>query len=197
MKHSGFIFLLALSILSFGQELRAQAYRNTVGVPPVEVYQSMLNFVDRKEYAKVAGSLNVLSPILNHIAAKFKADPAKAIKTAVGKGNPDEILLSVQVLIALDIRDLLDEALRQAPETPDVSKTAVKAARLNYELLSPYVQQKDFASDQKIKKNFTDSFRVLGAEAVYSAEKIRVNTDQLKRHLEEVVSGLLTVFPSR
>jgi hypothetical protein len=71
----------------------------------------------------------------------------------------------------------------------------VKTARLNYELLSSYVQKKDFASDQKIKKDFTDSFRLLGSESVRSTEKTRVDVDQLKRLLVEIVYNLSKIFP--
>ncbi|MBI3610098.1 MAG: hypothetical protein HY204_05270 [Nitrospirae bacterium] len=166
----------------------AQAYRNAVGVPPVEVYQSMLNFADRKEYAKVMGSLTVLSPIVNHIGTKFKDNPSKGIKKAVDKGDPDEILLSVQALIVLDVKDLLDEALQQAAASPDGSKTLLKIARLNYELLSPYAQKKDFAADTKIKKTFTELFRTLGSE---------VDSEQIRRFTADIISNLSELFPSK
>ena len=188
--------LLFLTVLVFMEvhDVWAQSYRNAVQVPPVEVYQSMLNFVDRKDYAKVVGSLNILAPVVNHITVKFTDNPTEGIKKAVDKGNPDEILLSVQTLIILDMKDLLDEALKQVEQSPDASKTMVKTARLNYELLSSYVQKKDFATDQKIKKNFTDSFRLLGSESVYSADKTRVNTGELRRLWVEIVFNLSKIF---
>jgi hypothetical protein len=173
----------------------AQSYRNAVEVPPVEVYQSMLNFVDRKEYGKVVSSLNILAPIANHISAKYSENPALGIKKAVDKGNPADILLSVQSFIVLDMKDLLDEALKEVEQSPDTSKTLVKTARLNYELLSPFVQKADFPADQKIKKNFTDSFRLLESGSIYSTEKTQVNVDQLKRLWVEIVSNLSKVFP--
>ena len=188
--------LLFLTVLVFMEvhDVWAQSYRNAVQVPPVEVYQSMLNFVDRKDYAKVVGSLNILAPVVNHITVKFTDNPTEGIKKAVDKGNPDEILLSVQTLIILDMKDLLDEALKQVEQSPDASKTMVKTARLNYELLSSYVQKKDFSADQKIKKNFTDSFRLLGSESVYSADKTRVNTGELRRLWVEIVFNLSKIF---
>jgi hypothetical protein len=85
--------------------------------------------------------------------------------------------------------------MKQVEQSPDLSKTMVKTARLNYELLSSYVQKKDFASDQKIKKDFTDSFRLLGSESVRSTEKTRVDVDQLKRLLVEIVYNLSKIFP--
>ena len=197
MNRRRLIFFLIMLILALERPVRAQAYRNAVRVPPVDVYQSMLNFADRKEYAKVSGSLNVLSPIVNHITAKFKDNPTVMIKTAIVKGDPDEILLGVQTLIILDIKDLLDDALQKIEQTPDASKSAVKAARLNYELLSPYVQKKDFAADQKIKKSFTESFRAMETGSLYSAEKTAVSVEQVKRYCVEIVFNLSRVFPSR
>jgi hypothetical protein len=60
--------------------------------------------------------------------------------------------------------------------------------------LSSYVQKKDFSSDQKIKKNFTDAFRVMGSESVYSADKAQINSDLLKRLLVEIVFNLSKTF---
>lgn len=194
MMRRGFLFLSTVLIFMAGQDAWAQSYRNAVPVPPVEVYQSMLSFVDRKEYAKVAGSLTVLAPIVNHITAKFTDNPTDGIKKAVEKGNAEEILLSVQTLIILDMKDLLDEALKQVEQSPGTSKTMVKTARLNYEILSSYVQKKDFAADQKIKKNFTESFRLLGSESVYSADKSKANTDHIKRLWIEIVFDLSKIF---
>jgi hypothetical protein len=190
-----FLLYLTATIFIGAHDVWAQSYRNAVQVPPVEVYQSMLNFVDRKDYAKVTGSLNILAPVVNHITAKFTDNPTEGIRKAVDKGNPDEIRLSVQLLIIMDMKDLLDEAMKQVEQSPDLSKTMVKTARLNYELLSSYVQKKDFASDQKIKKDFTDSFRLLGSESVRSTEKTRVDVDQLKRLLVEIVYNLSKIFP--
>ncbi|MBI3811822.1 MAG: hypothetical protein HY283_06420 [Nitrospirae bacterium] len=189
------LLFLTAAIFLGARDVWAQAYRNTVQVPPVEVYQSMLNFVDRKDYAKVTGSLNTLAPIVNHISAKFTDNPTEGIKKAVDRGNPDDILLSVHTLIVLDVKDLLDEALKQIEQSPDASKTLVKTARLNYELLSSYAQKKDFGADQKIKKDFAESFRLLGSESVSSADKARTNSDQLKRLWVEITNDLAKIFP--
>ncbi len=189
------LLFLTVTIFLGVHDVWAQSYRNAVQVPPVEVYQSMLNFVDRKEYGKVVSSLNILAPIANHISAKYSENPALGIKKAIDKGNPADILLSVQFFIVLDMKDLLDEAPKEVEQSPDTSKTLVKTARLNYELLSPFVQKADFPADQKIKKNFTDSFRLLESGSIYSTEKTQVNVDQLKRLWVEIVSNLSKVFP--
>jgi len=172
----------------------AQSYRNAVQVPPVEVFQSMLTFADRKDYSKVQNSLNVLAPVVNHIRAKFSVNPAEDINQAIKRGNQDEIMMSIQTLIVLDIEDLLDEALKGVESSPDSAKTAVKTARIDYELLTKAVAKSDFASDQRIKKDFTDSFRLMGTESAYSTEKGTVNVDQLKQIWSGIISTLNKVF---
>lgn len=187
--------LLVMILGIFGvHDAWAQSYRNAVQVPPVEVYQSMLTFADRKDYGKVQSSLNVLAPIVNHIRTKFSVNPADDISRAIKKGNQDEIMTSIQSLIMLDIEDLLDEALKEIESNPDPAKTAVKTARLDYQLLSPAVSKADFAADQKIKKDFTNSFRLMGTESAYSTDKDTVNTDQLKRIWSGIISTLNKVF---
>lgn len=192
-----FFLVATVILLALFNELWAQSYRNAVVIPPVQVYESMLNFVDRKEYLKVVASLKVLAPIVSHITAKFTDDPTERIKKAINSGDPDEILLSVQTLIILDIKDLLDEALQQVEQSPDVSKTQVKAARLSYELLSPYVIKKDSAADQKIKQNFAESDQMLGSQSPLVAEKAKNISNQLKRLLIDIVFNLSKVFPAK
>jgi hypothetical protein len=187
------LFVMVLGIFGV-HDAWAQSYRNAVQVPPVEVYQSMLTFADRKDYGKIQTSLNVLAPIMNHIRAKFSVNPADEINQAIRSGNQDAVVTSIQTLIVLDIEDLLDEALKEVESSPDSAKTAVKTARIDYELLSTSVSKADFASDQRIKKNFTDSFRLMGTESAYSTEKGTVNTGQLKSIWSEIISTLNKVF---
>jgi len=193
MKNRTVLFLAVLILIS-ANDLWAQSYRDAVPAPPVEVYQSMLNFVNKNEYPKVVGSLNVLAPIVNHITAKYSDNPSESIKKAIDKGNPDDVLLSVQTLIVLDMKDLLDEAMNQVEQSPGISKTMIKTARLNYEVLSAYVQKKDFAADQKIKKDFTETFRIVGSDSLYSSDKTKVNTDQLRRLGVEIIFNLSKVI---
>jgi len=191
------VLFLAIFIFNPLQGAWSQAYRNEIQTPPVEVYQSMLSFVDKKDYAKVASSLKILTPIVAHIQAKYTDDPSLGIKKAIDKGNQDEILLSVQTLIVLDTKDLLDEALKQVEQTPDASRTLLKTARLNYELLTSFVQQKEFAIDQKIKKDFLDSYRLLDPESLYSNQKAAVDKEQIRRLWMEIMNDLTKAFPVR
>ncbi len=190
-----FLTLAALVFLMGGMEIWAQAYRNDVGVPPVEVYQSMLHFVERKEYKKITTSLKILSPIVNHVTAKFTDNPSDGIIRAIDRNNSDDILLSVQTLIILDIKDLLEEAFVQLDSSPESSRTQVKSARLNYELLSPYVQKKDTAIDQKIRNNFARSLQVLIMDPKTGTQGKPSDMDSIRRLWIEIVFNLAKIFP--
>lgn len=194
MRQWRYVWLVMILGLFGVHDTWAQSYRNAVQVPPVEVYKSMLTFADRKDYGKIQTSLRVLEPIVSHIQSKFSVNPANEINKAISTGNQGEIRMSVQTLIMLDIEDLLDEALKEVESSSDSAKTAVKTAWLNYQLLSPAVSKADFASDQKVKKDFTDSFRLMATKSAYSTEKSTVNTGQLKQIWSEIISTLNTVF---
>ncbi|HEY4485720.1 MAG TPA: hypothetical protein VI702_05290 [Nitrospiria bacterium] len=190
MKRWHIAFWAAALLLFTAQEARSQSYRNEIGVPPTDVYQSMMGFAERKDFGKVSASLGAIKPIVNHISSKYKENPADAIKSAVDQGNADKVMAGVRRLISLDIKDLLDQALQGAEDSPDASKIAVKAARLNYELLSTEGQKRNFGADQKIKRFFADVFRILGTESVYSGEKKQVDTALLKQQLNEIIANL-------
>jgi hypothetical protein len=187
------LFAMVLGIFGV-HDAWAQSYRNAVQVPPVDVYRSMLTFADRKDYGKIQSSLNVLAPIVNHIRAKFSVNPADEINQAIRSGSQDTVVKSIQSLIVFDIEDLLDEALKEVESSPDSAKTAVKTAWLDYQLLSDAVSKADFAADQKIKKDFTGSFRLMGTESAYSTEKGRVDAGQLKSIWSGIISTLNQVF---
>ena len=190
MKQWRITLWAAAVLLAAAPEAFPQAYRNDIGVPPTDVYQSMMGFAERKDFAKVSASLGTLKPIVGHIAAKYKENPAEAIKSAADQGSADKVTAGIRRLIALDIKDLLDQALQSAEGSQDSAKIAIKAARLNYELLSPEGQKKDFGADQKIKRLFTEAFRVLGTESVFSGEKKQVDVGQLKQQLNEIIANL-------
>ena len=191
------ILSLAIVLLFIPDRALSQSYRKAVGFPPTEIYQSIFNFIGQKEYAKIPRALMVLSPITDHIADKFKNNPADVVERAVERGDPAEILSSVQALLVLDIKDLLDDAGRRVEESSEDAKTHVDAARLDYELLSPFIQSMALQEDQKIRKLFSNSLKAFGTKTLYSAEKPNANPSQVKRLCAEIVAGLSEIFPQK
>jgi hypothetical protein len=171
----------------------AASYRDTVTVPPVEVYRSMIRFADTSQLDKINGSLSVLAPIVNHIKGKFKNDPGGQIEKAIRGGNPETVRRSIFALIVWDIKDLLEESLSQARDSVDEGKTSIKIARLEYEILSPVVQKKDFAADQIIKRSFMSLYQTISKD-VYSSQSHAPNIARARESLVRIGLKLGSIF---
>ena len=180
----------ALLILCFASNGWAQAYRSSVGVPPLQVYKSMSKFADKKNYGKILRSLKVLNPILNHIKKELSENPADAIKNAVSSGDSGGTLLGIRRMIYLDIKDLLNQAKNEIKRPSGNPKKLAKTARLNYELISPYIKKEDFKNDQIIKKSFRVSFRLLGAGSIYTKEEKSVRIDKITGVWSDIITQL-------
>lgn len=196
MKHARIFILAVVFIFGAIHPSWSQSYRSTTTVPPVEVYKYMLGFVENGKYSKIEWSLNMLQPITKRITEKFSEDPAKEIRKALTSGDRNQIRSRVQRLIILDIKDLLAQAEEQIKKSTSHSRTLAKTARLNYELLSPYVKKNNFGTDQKIKRLFMSSFQLMAAGSIYSSEEELVDAEKIKQVFIEIVTNLTGVLSS-
>jgi hypothetical protein len=185
---------LSLALFFQSASARAQSYREAVKVPPVEVYKSMIVFAQKGEHQKVANSLNVLAPIVNHIRVKFKYDSRAAIQKAVRRKDSDKVLSAVQTLVAWDIKAHLSEAEARAAGAPAVARTSIKAARLNYELLSEAVYRVDPQANQNIKQAFREALAVFDGGPVKTGKKTAVDTPKMKAQFNAINSDLEKIF---
>jgi hypothetical protein len=170
----------------------AQSYRQEMKVPPIEVFQSMLGFAERGELAKVAASLPILAPIIDHIEHKFKVGLTEKIRAAVAAGNRDLVLATVEDLVIFDMKDLLDQALQNLATSADAARTPIKTARFNYELLAPVVAARSPEADRAIKRAFAALFETLNASG--AGPELGRN---LGRNLTVIVFELAKVFPQK
>lgn len=83
----------------------------------------------------------------------------------------------------------------QVKGSPQVSKSGVKTARLVYEILSSKISRKNFSADQRIKKSFTDSFRLLGSDSVYVSGESNVDIEWLKKTFDGILVYLSKEVP--
>lgn len=173
------------AVLLAGGAVHAASYRDAVSVPPVEVFRSMIRYSDANQMDKITGSLIVLAPILNHIKEKFKNDPRSDIENAIGTGDSAKVLRSVQALVVWDIKDLLEESLLQVQTSVDQGKTSIKIARMEYEILSPAVQKRNFSSDQVIKKAFMNLYQTISSD-VYSGQSSAPNIARAQESLIQI-----------
>lgn len=184
--------VVGLAIALFAAPAAAQSYRQEMKVPPIEVFHSMLGFAERGELTKVAASLAILKPVIDHIEQKFKTPVTVRIREAVLARNRDEVLARVEELVIWDMKDLLDEALQGLAVSADAARTPIKTARFDYELLAPLVAKRSPESDRAIKRAFVEMFEMLGS-ATGKGEMRR----DLGRNLTVVVFELAKVFPQK
>ena len=188
------IFFLLISTIFVPFSLLAQSYREALPVPPSEIYKSMFQFLEQKEYRKIEGSLNVLGPVLSHIKGKFNVDAGQGIKEGLSLKDDNKILDGVYRLILWDTRDLFDEALKKSSDSSEGSKVLLKIAYMNYIILSQPVQKRDFSADQRIKKAFQSAYSALGTGSLYSREEATYNVERLKKVIGEIEGELTRVF---
>ena len=194
MRRLRYLFSGILLVLVFTSGGSAQNYRSSVSVPPVQVYKSMMKFADQKDHEKIFLSLKVLNPILNHIKVQLSENPATAIRDAILTGDQNQVRISIQRMIYLDIKDLLKQAQTEVRRPSGNPKPLVRTAWLNYVLILPSIRKTDFKIDQSIRKSFENSFRLMGTGSIYTDEKTSLDVDGLVDRLSKIITQLDGLF---
>lgn len=177
----------------------AQPYRNNLPLPSLEINRNLLSYAQAKDFEKISRTLPVVKSLTDTFKAKFGSDIESELQSALNSQDPDRIFKSTQRLVALDLKDLMDLSVELMPESPDRARAKMKAAYLNYLLLSPFVEKANFTSDQRIKKNFRSATLALEASAPYSGEKALAKTtianqEEIKRLTGEIDKELERVL---
>ncbi len=183
MKKGIWVVLITALMLSHSTSGLSQPYRDNLPIPAFEIYKNMLNFAQNKDFERVERSLQVIRPISETINLKFKEDIEAEILQGMVKKNSDMTIRAIQLLIFLDMKDLMSLGAEEAKGSLEKAKPKFKAAFLDYQLLSPYINAKNFSSDQKIM----DTFRRGVATAT--------NAEDLRRVAEKIENELLTALP--
>ena len=170
-----------LSFLTAGLSY-AQTYRD-IGLPPSEIFEKMIVYAQEKDFEKLGKTLQIIKPITQTLGNKYSKNPDEAIRTAIDKKDREKAILSVQRLVTLDLQDLLSIAVGSVRESSEKAPTKFKTAYLDYLLISPYVQVKNFSADQKIKNTFR--------KAVTTSAK----EDELKEMTEDIQKELFNACP--
>jgi hypothetical protein len=159
------VFVLPLSLV-YGQ-----SYRD-LGVPPSEIFQKMVAYVQGRDFEKLGKTLLVIKPLTGALGTKYSKNLHEEIQKAVDSKDGDKGLAAVQRVISGDLRALL-EVGPGAAESPEKAGTRFKAAYLDYLVLSPFIQDKNFQADQKVRNLFRkasttnpqlDGFKEIGGE---------------------------------
>ena len=143
---------VAAAVLCPTRPARGQPYRDTLVLPSAQLFERMLTYADDKDYEKVSRSLQVARPVIEALKAKFGGDPEGDIRDGLGRKDLDRVKRGLHRLILLDMRDLVGLAL--TAESSEKASTKFRGAYLDYLMLSPGVQARDFNADQRIRNAF-------------------------------------------
>jgi hypothetical protein len=160
----------------------------------------MLNFTQGRDFEKVVRSLPTLKPLLEAFKAKYGRDLDQEIRANAGQGRYDQTLLNVQQLVFYDMKDLMDVGLSRLGESTEQARSKLKAAYLDYLLLSPFVQVKNFGADQKIKKNFRSATIAVDTVSPYGGQKDLASGGsaeerEVRKLVEQIITDLSLALP--
>ena len=162
-----------------------QTYRDNLPMPSLEINRQLMTYAQARDYEKITRTLPMVKPLTDALKTKFTSDIESELRSGLTAQDQDRILKATQRLVYLDLKDLMNLSVDLMGESNDKAKTKLKAAFLNYLLLSPFMEKLNFAADQKIKKNFRAA--TLAVDASTSIEEI-------KRLISEIDKELITTL---
>ncbi len=196
-------FLFLLIFLS--DIAKSQPYREGLAIPPVQVFTGMLDFAKSGKYEKVEKSLQILTPLLTALSQKYGTDFASEIKStisaviyadSVSAKDKDKILKGIQKLIFADMKDLFDQADLVIRESNEKAQVKYKTAFLDYLLLGPYIEAKNFQSDGKIKRGFRDiQFTIESSGPYGTSGPGAISPEAIRKISDDIVKEIQTVLP--
>jgi hypothetical protein len=177
----------------------AQPYRDNLPLPSIEINRQLMTYAQAKDFEKISRTLTMVKPLTDALKKKFVSDVESELRSGLKAQDQDRIVKATQRLVYLDLKDLMDLAVELMGESNDKAKTKMKAAYLDYLLLSPYIEKLNFSSDQKIKKHFRSANLALDASVAYGGEKaiasaVAGSAEDIKRLVDEIDKELTTTL---
>lgn len=148
----------------------AQDYRDSLTLPSLEINRNLITYAQAMDLQKISRTLPVIKPLTDALKTKFGIDVESEIRSALVVQDPARLLKATQQLVYFNIKDLMDLSLGLLGESTSKARAKMKAAYLNYLLLSPFIQKVNLSSDQLIKNRFRAVDLVLGSSSPYSRE---------------------------
>ena len=184
------IFTLCIVLLT-PSFLKAQDYREKASVSPVEIYREMLFCVQTKNTGKILKLLGSVEGVLEAINANFGEDLKTKIEMAVSTGKQENIAKAVHTLIYYDIKDVFKATMGGISEGISLAKLKgrFKFAYLDYLLVSPQAERKNFNLDRAIRKGFADILIADLAKAV-----LQGNTYVMQSRFDSIEHNYKNIF---
>jgi len=178
----GTVILFLWSSLAF-----AQPYRDNLPIPSLEINRNLLSYAQAKDFEKISRTLPLVKSLTDTLKTKFGSDVESELQSALGSQDQGRVLKAVQHLVYLDLKDLMNLSVEMMGESTDKAKAKIRAAFLNYYLLSPFIQTVNFTADQRIKKNFRTVTLTLDASVMVAGSE-----GTIKRLIDEIDKEMVT-----
>ena len=185
---------------------RGQTYREGLSIPPSQVFKGMLDFAKSGDPKKIEKSLQLLTPLLSAFSQKYGIDHGSEIRSALSDAtyadsplsakDKDRALKGIQRLIYSDIKDLFDQADMVIKESKERAQIKFKTAFLDYLILGPYVEVKNFQSDGKIKRGFRDIQFTIDSSGPYGTSGPgAISPEAIKKMSDDILKEIQIVLP--
>jgi hypothetical protein len=175
-----------------------QSYRVSMPVPPVTLYETMLDCAERQQFEQVYRSLPFLKQIFEKEKVRFGVDLEVTIRKALASNDRDKTLFAIQRVIFFDIKDIFAEIEAGKQESAATLKTWFIMANMDYKLLSPRLRRRDSKVDQNILAGFYEGGSLLRSHASPSTsldDDKPVDFRSLKKVMRGIEKNMLAVFP--
>ena len=119
--------------------LSAQPYRSTLKIPPVQIYQALLEYAKEKDYEKIKESLKFIDPIFNTLQKKFGKNIKIEIEEAVNKEDIQITQNSLFRLIFYSMKDTFHSIINKDSKDIDfdvIEKNIVRTRSFDVTKLS-------------------------------------------------------------
>lgn len=142
---TGLVLSLALCAVAV-----AQTYRDNLPLPLNEILQNMSNYCEAQDFERLKKAMVLLHPVTTALAKEDASLSQEMDKALAGKDAAAALSIVHRIAWA-DARELLLQADKN--DDRDASRH-IKAAFLDYTVISPTMQSRNFAADQHIKNAF-------------------------------------------
>lgn len=200
MKSRAFATTIAIFIYCslFVPKLKAQSYRSELEVAPPDVYKTVFDDIEKRDYEKIRAVLSYVSPVLDTIKSKFGVDLKPEIETSLNKKDTPSLITSMRKLTFYDLKDILNAIVNEGKvQSVDKLQAWIKMAYLDYLFLSPAIvaEKKGFAADQEIKRVFKKAYGALSGHSPYTQEEKGFDLNLFAEYTAQIEAIVLKLFP--
>ncbi|MBI3609294.1 MAG: hypothetical protein HY204_01160 [Nitrospirae bacterium] len=174
------VFLL---MLVDSHPLRAQANREQLPVPMVQILQTMYSKLDQGNYDMAYKFLKVLTPVVQTLTQKEGVDLFKEMESAIRSQNKERIDLAFRRMVIMDISDLMSFVNDLHPLT-ERDKVHARISLLEYYIISPRIAETNFMVDQRVKNNFRKMLLLFNEDELFG------QTQQMKDFGRSILQDL-------